>query len=162
MSEESLKPQYLISACYFPHTQECELTYERISDGKRCALTLECDEQQGEDLVGVIDPCVYFRAELKDTRPIEDELRKQLEEISAENKEILAEYAIQNTQLEIARKEIEALKQWQREAVPFLKAHQRSVARSIEDDEEKGVRTSAILKLAYKELDKLIKQAEGK
>jgi len=59
---ELLEPEYEISACYFPGCGEAELTWRRVSDGRECALTVELTEEQGNELVEVIGPCVYYGA----------------------------------------------------------------------------------------------------
>ena len=58
------KPEYKISACYFPGTGEVELSWEQLfEEQKHCALTLPVTEDQGKRLIEVIGPCVYYRAQ---------------------------------------------------------------------------------------------------
>lgn len=61
MSNEA---KFEISVCFFPRLEEVELTYRNIDSGKQCLLTLKCSKDQGEKLVEVIGPCVYYRAKL--------------------------------------------------------------------------------------------------
>ena len=53
---------YKISACYFPEQAEAELTWERLSDGAVCFLTVKITPEQGDELAKVIGPCVYYGA----------------------------------------------------------------------------------------------------
>lgn len=56
------EPEYRISACYFPKVGEVELTWERQYDGAEAHLTFKATPDQGERLVSVIGPCVYYTA----------------------------------------------------------------------------------------------------
>ena len=62
MQKAQTDAEYEISACYFPGTGEAELTWRRLSDGEQCAITVSVTEEQGNELVEVIGPCVYYNA----------------------------------------------------------------------------------------------------
>lgn len=72
------KIDYTITACYFPKAGEIEISYERNFDNReKCHLTLKVTPEQGESLVKVIDPCVYFTAGLaKPLRITEQDARE--------------------------------------------------------------------------------------
>ena len=57
------KPEYLISAVYFPQSSEAEFTWENLDTGKRIMITAKVTKEQGKDIAEVIPPCVYVTAD---------------------------------------------------------------------------------------------------
>ena len=56
------KATYKISATYFPHLGEVELTWENLDTGEECSLTKHVTEAEGKRLAKVVPCCVYHGA----------------------------------------------------------------------------------------------------
>lgn len=57
-----MEAQYKISAVYFPHPSELELTWEDIQTGEHASLCVKVTKEQGEAVSKVVPPCSYIPA----------------------------------------------------------------------------------------------------
>lgn len=112
-----METTYKISACYFPGTSEVELTYESLESGESCHLTLPCTHEQGESLVEVIGPCVYYNA-VKASRvaELEDVNRKLALRLIARVTEVIT----LRERRDSLTQQVEELAAWQRVAKNIL------------------------------------------
>ena len=57
-----MEAEYKISAVYFPHPSELELTWKNIQTGAEAWLTVKVSKEEGERVSSVVPPCVYVSA----------------------------------------------------------------------------------------------------
>jgi hypothetical protein len=76
----SERPDYLISACTY-ESGDIELTFEHCETHEKAFLTITRDEDVGGQLLKVIGPCVYYRAQFKD-------LEAKLEDAEKDSKRV--------------------------------------------------------------------------
>lgn len=64
LKERFTRPDFRVSAVYFPGTGEAELSYEN-NDGETLAIVVKVNKPTGEAIARHLMPCIYQTAEIK-------------------------------------------------------------------------------------------------
>jgi hypothetical protein len=70
-----MEATHKISACYYPATQEVDLTWEEIK-GEAAHLSVKVSKEEGESIASVVMPCVYIGTVTKERHLLEEVLHQ--------------------------------------------------------------------------------------